>query len=57
MLVIQMTIKDTVFLYRNTKRILTSFFDKIDLEIIYSKFHQIQSKEDFDNVFAKINEF
>ena len=38
MLVIQMTIKDTVFLYRNTKRILTPFFDKTDLEIIYSKF-------------------
>lgn len=51
----QITIKDKVFLYKNTKVIVTPYIDKVNLEIIDSKFHQIQSKEDFDNVFAEIN--
>ena len=55
MLAIQITIKDKVFLYRNTKIVVTPYIDKLDLEMIDSKFHQIQSKEDFDNVFTEIN--
>ena len=55
MLAIQITIKDKVFLYRNTKIVVTLYIDKLDLEMIDSKFHQIQSKEDFDNVFTEIN--
>ena len=55
MLAIQITIKDKVFLYRNIKIVVTPYIDKLDLEMIDSKFHQIQSKEDFDNVFTEIN--
>ena len=55
MLAIQITIKDKVFLYRNTKIVVTPYIDKLDLEMIDSKFHQIQSKEDFDNIFTEIN--
>lgn len=52
---IQMTIKDKVYLYKNTKIIVTPYIDKVDLEVIDSKFHQIQSKEEYDNIFFEIN--
>ena len=50
-----MTIKDKVYLYKNTKIIVTPYIDKVDLEVIDSKFHQIQSKEEYDNIFFEIN--
>ena len=56
LLSIQITIKDKVYLYRNAKIIVTPYIDKIDLEVIDSKFHQIQSKEEYDNIFFEFNE-
>lgn len=51
-----MTIKDKVYLYKNTKIIVTPYINKIDLEIIDSKFHQIKSKEEYDSIFVEFNE-
>lgn len=37
-LAIQMTIKDKVYLYKNTKIIVAPYIDKLDLDVIDSKF-------------------
>ncbi|MBQ6567399.1 MAG: hypothetical protein IJL80_10110 [Treponema sp.] len=55
MLATQITVKDKVFLYRNTKAVVTPYIEKDELDFIDSKFHQIQSKEDFDEIFTEIN--